>query len=62
MPNSSLQTKKITIFFVLAIIGVLIDQVTKWWFNTTLVPYGAGITVIPDFLSWLITQELHLAF
>lgn len=62
MPNSSLQTKKITIFFVLAIIGVLIDQVTKWWFNTTLVPYGAGITVIPDFLSWRLAYNTGAAF
>ncbi len=62
MPNSSLQTKKITIFFVLALIGVVIDQGTKWWFNSTLELYGAGITVIPDFLSWRLAYNHGAAF
>ncbi len=62
MPNSSLQTKKITIFFVLALIGVVIDQGTKWWFNSTLELYGTGITVIPDFLSWRLAYNYGAAF
>lgn len=62
MPKSSLQTKKIAIFFVLALIGVVIDQGTKWWFNTNLEPYGLGITVIPDFLSWRLAYNTGAAF
>ena len=62
MPNSSLQTKKVTIFFVLALIGVVIDQGSKWWFNTNLEPYGLGITVIPDFLSWRLAYNTGAAF
>lgn len=62
MPKSSLQTKKVTIFFVLALIGVVIDQGTKWWFNTNLEPYGLGITVIPDFLSWRLAYNTGAAF
>lgn len=62
MPKSSLQTKKIAIFFVIALIGVVIDQVTKWWFHTNLEPYSAGITVIPDFLSWRLAYNTGAAF
>lgn len=62
MPSSSLQTKKVAIFFVLALIGVVIDQGTKWWFNTNLEPYGLGITVIPDFLSWRLAYNTGAAF
>ncbi len=62
MPNSSLKTKKIAIFFVLAFIGVVIDQVTKLWFNANLVPYGESITVIPDFLSWRLAYNTGAAF
>lgn len=62
MPKSSLQTKKVAAFFVLAFIGIIIDQVTKWWFNINLEPYGQGITVIPDFLSWRLAYNYGAAF
>lgn len=59
MPNSS---KRVAIFFVLAVVGIALDQATKWWFNTHLEIGGYAITVIPDFLEWRLAYNFGAAF
>ena len=60
MPKSSLPTKKVMIFFVLAIIGIVVDQLTQLWATAAL--NNSVITVIPNFLEWRLAYNYGAAF
>lgn len=55
--------RKLTLFALFTVVGVILDQVTKWWVRTSPdVNAPGGITVIPGFFSIVHAENPGAAF